>query len=236
MKRIADYVLLRSGQLAFFLFLGSGLGTILFLFLFDSSPGWIQTLFVFSTGLLIGWLISKYGQRQIKLKQLDAKYPLKQDSKVFNAIFMVLRKVVFEHNYILKNHVFLVNILTKDGRILIQLIHRAQIPQLCRSVGDTDFGIAIRIPLDKLDLKQRRIADQIIKEENSSRPIEKLPSLWMIDIGEDIRDGSYLITRVLREIYRLKEGDVVIDYEKSSDQGSLSSEERTSNISSLSDN
>src|SRR5690606_24441406 len=152
----------------------------------------IVSNFIFSLGIIIGWLAYKQGNRQYFLLGLDDP-GLHKKNWVQMKIGSSLRRIVFENNGRQKNYSFLCDF-KKDEAIILQLTHRAYFPELCKSYKDRDFGIALYIKADWIPQRNLPTFKNILHEEaiNVDKFIEN-PEYYVLNIGTNIRFGVYLI-------------------------------------------
>ena len=158
-----------------------------------------------ATGLVLGW-ISLFVTRAITLRIKEKKGVRNKDygnlpftSKLKDSI----RHIIFEYNVKRKNNDFLLDIILND-EIIMQIMHRAHFPELCRAESDIDFGLALYIPVSKLSKPQIAQLDKIIEEDSEVFKSGKLGELkyYLIDLGTRIRFGGYFLHRIIKEVFK----------------------------------
>lgn len=142
-----------------------------------------------------GFLISR------KAEKVDIKIPSYLSEPFFVKLKDTIRHIVVEYNIRRKNNDFLLNIL--DGRkIIMQLTHRSHYPEITKDDSDISFGMALYLPISELSVKQREKLLIIMKEESSFFLYEEVPfDYYVIDFGKRIKYCSYLLIRIIREIF-----------------------------------
>lgn len=122
--------------------------------------------------------------------------------KMLTKLKDTLRHIVFEYNIKRKNNDFLLNV-QYDSTKILQLMHRSHFPELCENEKDIGFGIALYIPVNELTESQLTTLDSIIEEETEVRKRNSVGKLeyYLIDLGERVRFGGYLMTRIVNEVY-----------------------------------
>lgn len=154
-------------------------------------------------GVLIGW-ISLY-VFLILYKNLKAKRGIKhrEYGKIpfTPRLRNIVRHIIFEYDIKRKNSDFLYNI-KLDGEHVMQLMHRAHFPELCRSESDIAFGIALYIPIKGWRGESIKKLDNIINEESEVKRTGKTGELeyYIIDLGKRARFGGYLLSRIAKEV------------------------------------
>jgi len=117
-----------------------------------------------------------------------------------------IRHIVFEYNIKRKNNDFLLNIYF-DGIQLMQIMHRSHFPELCKSEHDVSFGLALYIPTKSMSINQIESLKLLLHEE--SEIIKHVDggeiSYFIVDLGNRIRFGGYLLTRIIKEVFNEQE-------------------------------
>lgn len=158
----------------------------------------------FSSGILVGIIIfylfliyRNYKRRQKKGKRFQEYRNAPTSRKLTDT----LRHIVFEYNIKRKNNHFSLNVYV-EGELRLQVLHRCHFPDLCKSEEDVDFGLALYIPIKRLNQSQKDQLLTIFKEESEVFYYEEVPfDYYVVDIGKLIRYGGYLINRILKEVY-----------------------------------
>ncbi|MEM7110630.1 MAG: hypothetical protein AAF519_20540 [Bacteroidota bacterium] len=169
--------------------------------------------FAFSFGLMIGWLVYKYVNRWLYIRDSPTSFSNKND-KVFQKIATVLRSICFKFNSNNQNLSFLCTFKYGD-EIIFQLTHKAHFPELCDSYHDLKFGIALHINLKQLSNAQLDSLDKILNEEAQelNMPIDK-SDYYLVNIEDKIRFGTYLIYLIVKDVFGIEhENDLVVDME-----------------------
>ena len=155
-------------------------------------------------GILIGW-ISLY-LFLILYKNLKGKRGIKHEEygkiPFTTRLRNIVRHIIFEYDIKRKNNDFLYNV-NLDGKHVMQLMHRAHFPELCRSESDIAFGIALYIPIKGWREDRIMKLDDIINEESEIKRTGKTGELeyYIVDLGKRARFGGYLLTRILKEVF-----------------------------------
>jgi hypothetical protein len=94
-----------------------------------------------------------------------------------------------------------------DGNLVMQLMHRAHFPELCRSESDIEFGIALYIPVKGWESAVINRLDKIIHEESEIKKTGSVGGLeyYIIDLGKRVRFGGYLLSRIVKEVFDANE-------------------------------
>jgi hypothetical protein len=159
-------------------------------------------------GIFIGW-ISLY-LFLILYKLLKEKRGIKREQYgniPFTArLRNIIRHIIFEYNIKRKNNDFLYNI-DLDGKRVMQLMHRAHFPELCRSESDLAFGLALYIPVKGWNEERIKKLDNIINEETEIKHTGKTGELeyYIIELGKRARFGGYLLSRIVKEVFEAEE-------------------------------
>lgn len=112
-----------------------------------------------------------------------------------------LRHVVFEYDVKRENNDFSLNVYL-NRRLYFQVLHRSHFPELAKLEEDVSFGLALYMPVSQLNKSQREQLVSIFKEESETFYFEEIPfDYYVIDIGRRIRYGSYLLSRIIKEVF-----------------------------------
>lgn len=113
----------------------------------------------------------------------------------------VIRNIVYEYSIVRHNEDFLLNILYGKTKVM-QIMHRAHFPYLLKNKTDIKFGLALYVPITKLSDSQKAKIEKILIEESDSYHRQNEPfDYHVIDLGNGIRHGGYLISRLLNEVF-----------------------------------
>lgn len=159
-------------------------------------------------GILIGW-VSLY-VILILYKNLAEKRGIRHANygkiPFTSRLRNIVRHIIFEYDIKRKNNDFLYNI-NLDGKHVMQLMHRAHFPELCRSESDIAFGIALYIPVKGWRAERIKVLDEIISEESEIKRTGKAGNLeyYIIDLGKRARFGGYLLSRIVKEVFEADE-------------------------------
>lgn len=159
----------------------------------DILIGFLLGLLVFvSVRLFLINLREKRGMHAVRYSHL----PLR--SKMMN----IIRRVIFNFSIEKFNSDFLLD-LKVDGTHLMQIMHRAHFPEVCKNISDVKFGLAIYIPTKPLTPEQKLKLQQLLKEESEDFITHSYPvEYFVIDAGSRVRFTGYLIARIVAEVFQ----------------------------------
>lgn len=154
-------------------------------------------------GLLIGFMLS-YSLivlRNLLRQKKGIKYDEYKNLPLLIRINDTLRHIIYEYGIKKENHDFLLNLFYKKN-VIMQVMHRAHFPYLSKVSEEIIFGLALYIPISKLTIEQKQTLEQILEMEPSTNIHEVEPfDYHVIDLGKGIKQGGYLITRILKEVF-----------------------------------
>jgi hypothetical protein len=149
-------------------------------------------LFSYAAFIVIKLLKTKSGIKYNDYKKLPLLIKLKD----------TLRHIIYEYSIKRNNEDFLLNVSYKDARV-IQVMHRSHFPYLAKENENINFGLALYIPITKLSESQKQALEKILIEESDNYQRESQPfDYHVIDLGKGLKHGGYLITRILKEIFK----------------------------------
>lgn len=115
-----------------------------------------------------------------------------------------LRHIIYEYGIKKENHDFLLNIFYQK-KIIMQVMHRAHFPYLNKKKDDISFGLALYIPISKLSELQKTEIEQILSKEPVTALHETQPfDYHVVDLGKGIKQGGYLISRIVKEVFKFE--------------------------------
>jgi hypothetical protein len=151
------------------------------------------------TGMILTYLLYVFVKNLRKKKGI--KYEEYKGLPLLIRLKDVLRNIVYEYNIKRHNEDFLLNILYAKTKVM-QVMHRAHFPYLLKNKTDIKFGLALYIPITKLSESQKiRIEEILIEESDKYNRQEEPFDYHVIDLGNGIRHGGYLISRLLSEVF-----------------------------------
>ena len=125
-----------------------------------------------------------------------------KNAPILRKLTDTLRHAVFEYDVKRENNDFSLNVYLND-RLCFQILHRCHFPDLSKSEEDVSFGLALYIPVKQFDKNQREQLLNIFKEESEIFYYEEVPfDYYIVDIGKRLRYGSYLLSRLIKEVIR----------------------------------
>jgi hypothetical protein len=149
-------------------------------------------LFSYVTFVVIKIFKAKSGIRYDDYKKLPLLIRLKD----------TLRHIIYEYSIKRNNEDFLLNISHKGARVM-QVMHRSHFPYLAKNSEKISFGLALYIPVTKLTDSQKQLLERILIEESDNYQKENQPfDYHVIDLGKGLKHGGYLITRILKEVFK----------------------------------
>ena len=115
-----------------------------------------------------------------------------------------LRSIIYEYGIKKDNHDFLLNIFHK-GKVIMQVMHRAHFPYLSRKNNEISFGLALYISASELTELQKAELERILTKESVNSQQETQPfDYFVVDLGKGIKQGGYLISRILKEVFEFE--------------------------------
>jgi hypothetical protein len=141
--------------------------------------------------MLLKYIMQKRGIRYSEYKKLPLLVRLND----------TLRHIIYDYGIKKRNHDFSLNVLERKV-VIMQVLHRAHFPYLTPKNENPNFGMALYIPISKLTETQKKRLEEIIVEEPLDGIHETEPfDFHVVDLGQGLRQGGYLIARILKEIF-----------------------------------
>jgi hypothetical protein len=153
-------------------------------------------------GLILGFVLSN--SIYLLLKYLRRKRGIDQKSysrlPLTTKIADTLSHIVYEYSIKNKNEDFLLNI-SREEKVLLQVMHRAHFPFLAGAARNR-FSMVLYIPISKLLPAQKESILRILAKEAVPSISEDAPIEYhVVDLGQQTKFGSYLISRILKEVF-----------------------------------
>ncbi|MEP1035104.1 hypothetical protein [Ekhidna sp.] len=143
----------------------------------------------------------------LKAERSEIKNPEYLKSKAFNKLKGTIRHIVVEYSIRRKNNDFLLNVFLNEVT-LFQITHRFHYPEILKNQDDMAFGLALYLPINKLNSEQKKRILNIMKEEADYFSYEEIPfDYYVVDFGKRIKYSSYFIVRLLKEIFLIEDED-----------------------------
>ena len=161
-------------------------------------------------GFVIGWILS----RAVLNKKLDKRYNISWEKKgvTFKRLQETIRRLAYEFIVKRKEHDFILNVLV-DNNLKLQVLHRSHFVEFSDFAQDIDFGMVIYLPYTQINQTQKNAIFKII---NSEEPLSSIPNqnqdYVAISTGRRVRTTSYLISRIIKEAFRV-EDEYRVSYE-----------------------
>ena len=202
-----------SGRILIFLFIFSLLSYTLSFFLSGKIALFMQFEFCLALGLLLGWFYYKKSNIVVEHNQsgkVGMYYEKYKNGSTMKSLTNAIRTIIFRYGGRNEDHQSFVLNITKGDDVIIQLLHRAHFPELCKSSVDINFGIALYIPLDDsyMNNVMKNNLKKIMREEMQQMKEDKNPrTYFVLDIGARLMQGSYIISRILKEVFNVSDHD-----------------------------
>ncbi|HAS42990.1 MAG TPA: hypothetical protein DCS93_21095 [Microscillaceae bacterium] len=202
------YFYYKSGNIAFLLCVVSLLLYLSSLIFFAVISNILLVFFSFSLGIFLGWIYYKKTYSVITSSQSKKSKPYYnkyKNGETMRGLINSLRSIIFVYGGRSSTKSFIFNIFN-NKKLIIQLLHRAHFPELCESVTDISFGIAIYIPVDYLNNATRNLLEKVMLEEGQDLKQDELPNTYyVVDIGGRLMYGSYLLSRIIKEVFGVED-------------------------------
>ncbi len=164
----------------------------------------------FVIGIILGMIVMYFILGALKLVRAKKGIKYKDYGNLSFTVKLKdsIRHIIYEYSIKRRNHDFLFNI-DLNGERIMQIMHRAHFPELCKEESDVFFGLALYVPVKNWSEDQRNQLEQIIEEESEVVKNVSFGKLeyYLVDLGTRVRFSGYLLSRIITEVFKGNEDE-----------------------------